>query len=197
MKERPILFHAIMVQATLNGTKTQTRRVIKGQALDWLAPDKFTPEFVADPDNSMCPYGKPGDGLWVRETWSPILDHNNVFHHYAYKADCDPLHKVVEWKPSIFMPKEACRIKLLINDVKVERLHDISEDDAKAEGIERWDNPLFNEERYRDYSGKPQWKQMNERRDPVAYFKSLWQSINGIESWESNPWVWKISFEKI
>lgn len=90
------------------------------------------------------------------------------------------------------MPKEACRLWLKVNAVRVERLQDISEDDAKAEGIARAMQPLFQEMRYMDYLTN----ELHGWRNPSSSFQSLWQSINGPESWEANPWVWVIEFER-
>lgn len=93
-KERPILFSGPMVRAILAGQKTQTRRVIKGQALEWLAPDMFMREFVADPENGLCPYGQPGDRLWVREAWRIVNWNEDGDWGIRYEADGD--HHVFE-----------------------------------------------------------------------------------------------------
>jgi hypothetical protein len=176
--ERPILFSAPMVRAILSGTKTQTRRVVKGMALLWLRPDGFTPEFTALPENGLCPYGQPGDRLWVREAWRAWPD------GVAYRADisdadlADAVH--APWRPSIHMHRAASRITLEITAVRVERLQDISEADAKAEGVTR-PVPMLDD-------------------DPSTYvdaFGDLWASINGPGSWDSNPWVWVIEFRRV
>ena len=198
MKFYPIFFSTEMVQAILEGRKTQTRRVVKGTALEWLQPDMFTPEFVGDSSNSLCPYGNLGDVLWVRETWAPALG------VYAYKADytqCtlnEPRNKGL-WKPSIHMPKEAARLFLQIKSVRVERLNDISEEDAIAEGVE-FLGVDDNGPNYKNYThGNPlNWY----GEDPASgSFRSLWSSIYGdrygTHSWQSNPWVWVIEFEPI
>jgi hypothetical protein len=204
MKERPILFSTEMVQALLDGRKTMTRRVVKGAALDWLAPEIFTPEFVADPANSLCPYGQVGDVLWVRESFVKATDSEG---DYVYKALSTLSKKIfTKWKPSIFMPKAACRLRLKITNVRVERLQEISEDDAKAEGIFYYDSPLFNEVRYADYLNLA-----SDWREAISSFRSLWDSVNGAKkgrprngsgevvdySWSSNPWVWVVVFEKV
>lgn len=170
IKERPILFSGEMVRAILDGRKTQTRRVVKGIALDWLAPDMFTPRFVASPENDLCQYGKVGDRLWVRETFQPYGD------GYAYRAT-PAIPENHNWKPSIFMPRAASRITLEITNVRVERLNEISDKDAEAEGVEAWSNS----------GNSPAWK-----------FQCLWDRINGKKyPWSSNPWVWVIEFRKI
>jgi hypothetical protein len=178
MKTRPILFNTEMVQAILAGNKTQTRRIVKGIALDWLQPKMFTPKFVSDSENHLCPQGLIGDQLWVRETfvWEGETKYTDIspIGDFYYKADFEDGEGPVKWKPSIFMPREACRIILEITDIKVERLQDISNDDAWCEGV----------------SKSPEY-------DCVAYFKELWEKINGKGSWKKNPWVWKIVFKKI
>ena len=171
MKEIPILFSTPMVQAILEGRKTQTRRVVKGEALKWLEPDMFTPEFVANPENSLCPYGQPGDLLWVRETWI------NQDGDYKFLADNLDWKGIMKFKPSIYMPKEAARIWLKVVNVRVERLQEISEQDAIAEGVETLGL-------YPGYSVSSRGK-----------FEGLWNHINGAESWDANPWVWVVEFE--
>ena len=158
--ERPILFSTQMIQQILDGKKTQTRRIIKSPTGRFeVATANYEPnaahyyhnrEVIAVDDNDhdvktiLCPYGQSGDVLWVRETWRPIFKDirdqgsyeliDTVVDYYEYKADKQHhVQKLIKWKPSIFMPKEACRIKLLIKDIRVERLQDISEEDAVAE----------------------------------------------------------------
>lgn len=173
VKERPILFSGPMVQAVLDKSKWKTRRVVKGKALEHLSGSGSTPEIFHN--SQLCPYGLPGDRLWVRETWTQFGD------IISYKAD-EPVSGFkydVKWRPSIHMPRTACRILLEITDVRIERLHDISDSDVAAEGINLKPVP-----------GHP-------IIPPVYLWKRLWQHINGPESWDSNPWVWVISFEKI
>jgi hypothetical protein len=172
MKTRPILFNGAMVRALLAGTKTQTRRVAKGLALEWLS-EGFEPAFVADDANGLCPYGHPGDRLWVRETWRPV---NEVHADYAADYNASDLGSLGPWKPSIHMPRWASRITLEIVSVRVERLQDISEGDAIAEGVggDVTVTPCFSVDRYRE----------------------LWESINGPGSWEANPWVWVVEFKR-
>lgn len=177
-RERPILFSAPMVSAILASTKTQTRRAVKGWALEWLQPGMFTPEYVALPDNRACPYGQPGDRLWVREAFGVDDEDGSIL----YWADPDTAQAAQHAKacedrfprcrPSIHMPRTACRITLEITSVRVERLHDISEADALAEGpAAHCDGP---------------WH---------AY-RSLWTLINGPASWDANPWVWVVEFKR-
>lgn len=198
-KFHPILFSSPMVQAILEGRKTMTRRIIKSRHESGLfqIERKLTGEITGitslDWDERSgnvtndihCPYGKIGDVLWVRETYH-VNDVSGEFPDiekkwYNYKADhldrdpgpmWPPFDK---WKPSIFMPKAACRIFLEITNIKVERLKDISEADAKAEGVS------VAECCHAYYHG----------------FSILWQKINGKESWEANPFVWVVGFKQI
>ena len=202
MKERPILMSAPMVNALLEGRKTQTRRAVKGLALEWLKPGMFTREYVASPENHLCPYGQPGDRLWVRE--AHYLTDNGDSEYAVYAADGDAVREhltaIAElpgWfpegvkerhrklRPSIFMPRWASRILLEITDIRVERLQDISEEDAKAEGLMRYSD---------GWRGAPNlpWY-----ASPVGAYRSLFESINGSGSWDLNPWVRVISFKKV
>lgn len=196
MRAKPILFNTDMVRALLDGRKFQTRRIVKGNALEWLDDVKFDPEFVAHPENDMCPFGKKDDLLWVRETLGlrNVINHNtNKIEIWAnYKAS-NP-NECFKWNgrtdttgiPSIHMPKWASRLTLKITDVRVERLQDISRGDCIAEGclglaVEYYNAILF-----------PQHCPM-----PTQQFQNLWHKIIGKDSWEANPWVWAISFEVI
>lgn len=214
MREIPILFSTPMVQAILDGRKTMTRRAVKAMSMqDFLTPDLISSapkcELVGNwiqlhhPKGGpltciKCPYGQPGDILWVRETWQHTkvlgLNIEDENYGYVYKADGQPWEDFEgwTWKPSIHMPKEACRIRLKVTDVKVERLQDISEADAIAEGIERVAH--YGTTGYMLYT-EPDAAYSD--IDAVYSFESLWQSINGKESWEQNPWVWVVKFERI
>ncbi len=174
MRELPILFSTPMVLAILDGRKTMTRRVVKPQPL-WVAGPHIpfkTPD--ANPKGIIkCPYGQPGDRLWVRETWADNIP--GCPNGITYRADhIDPKGdgpaNPIKWKPSIHMPKAAARIWLEVVSVRVERLNSISEGDAKAEGV-----------------------------SSVEEFQYLWNTLNekGDRSWLSNPWVWIISFKTI
>lgn len=195
--ERPILFSTPMIRAILEGRKSQTRRIVKKQphtvgewimqGINWLFPN------VNPYVNIKCPYGKVGDVLWVRETFSPIEFEDGT--HYRYKATFKENNCLKpKWKPSIFMPKEACRIKLEITDIRVERLQNITGEEALAEGISKVDGKvigypfgiLFN------YSNG-----LNNYSSPKEAYSALWEKINGKGSWESNPWVWVIEFKRI
>jgi hypothetical protein len=215
MNWHPILYSTPMVQAILQGRKTMTRRIMKIQPnedgvsymknapLDWeqIYNDVWKPWKLETDEGEalsvLCPYGCPGDILWVRERFELFdrgTDDNGFDGYLRYVAD----QKEIRWpshplspciKPSIHMPKAACRLFLKIKSIKVERLHDISQADAIAEGVER----LYNTTSlvYKNYMFK------DDVVDAKNSFKSLWQKINGIESWQQNPWVWVIKFEKI
>lgn len=174
-----------MVRAILEGRKTQTRRIVKGTR--WLSEAIDVLNIEGSPswtdgtgwDSCVrCPYGAPGDRLWVRETWAD-MGWPPTGPQYAYRADPDSSDNDAQrWKPSIHMPRSASRITLEVLNVRVERLQDISEEDAKAEGV-----TLKGMSRYD-----------GEARDA---FEALWCGINGAESWDANPWVWVIGFKVI
>ena len=222
MKERPILFSGPMVQAILDGRKTQTRRVVKPQPgpLDrpYRAPDGFW--YVTDSRgghfsaigtrNGRCPHGVPGDRLWVRETWgvgNRPCPHSGWIDGIEYRADCvddcaPPLHDVIPgdvdadsirtgWRPSIHMPRWACRLVLEIADIRVERLNDISEADTDAEGFggEYPDHVMPDVFPPREGG----WGHLSM---PECY-RVLWEHINGPGSWDANPWVWVIEFKRV
>jgi len=185
--ERPILFSGEMVRALLEGRKMQTRRIIKPQPdiadpeLEKVLPAAWEDGFI----DVECPYGIIGDRLWVRETFCEFLD------DYIYKADekLPPYHK---WKPSIHMPRTACRIALEITGVRIERLQDISEDDALAEGIFKSTYDNYFHSTLHPVKGTYQcWVSARQA------FEMLWKSINGVNSWEENPWVWVIEFRRV
>jgi hypothetical protein len=203
MKQHPILFSTPMVQAILENRKTQTRRAVKGRALEWLELGMFTPEFVALDDNELCPYGKVGDVLWVRETWAYLDFLGPEEADYVYKAsdngkEWESNSEGFKWKPSIHMPRTACRLFLKIKSVRVERLQDITNDDAFSEGIEwkiKFPEEDPNAKYYKDYGFNDRFAAGTHFKAKDS-FKTLWQSINGPESWQANPWVWVIEFEK-
>lgn len=231
MKARPILMNSAMVRATLADIKTQTRRIVKPQPE--MISDKCIAPWRGDPAALMalmsqsgrnCPYGKPGDRLYVRETFAlsvidpdggpPEDDPEN--YDVIYRADDVPMGGWADgagneipppWKPSIHMPRWASRILLEITDVRVERLQDISEQDAIAEGIEQnWiGDPAVGPNGFGGQGWIPDcgWRNYMEDDDgdpaytPEDSFQSLWQSINGSSSWDLNPWVWVVTFKKI
>ncbi len=179
MRERPILFNGAMVRAILAGAKTQTRRVA-------------TPRRSIEPMSDECPFGQVGDRLWVREThsifpthgqhradgerWGPwgglpttvSADGKQIAYYREGFDRCDP----GRWRPSIHMPRWACRLVLEITAVRVQRLHDITVQDIAAEGIACY--PDIN---------------------PAHDFEELWNSTGG--DWDSNPWVWVIEFKRV
>lgn len=168
-KERPILFSSEMVQAILQGRKTQTRRVVKPRSYICDIVDGWPYEMTEDDLQPIkCPYGRVGDILWVRETW--------CWNGYYYIYRADERNMPFRWKPSIHMPKKACRLFLRIANIRVERLHDISSEDIKAEGIV--------------------WT-IDYRTSLLDQWELLWTSINGYDSWNDNPYVWVIEFERI
>jgi len=223
MKEYPILFSAPMVKAILEDRKTQTRRVMKPQpsadfspiAVEWYAPtvvDRNGDEqpgadvfgVYGDEEGYRCPYGAPGDVLWVREAWD--------FRHWgepgnpfrvivSYGADgfqklCQSPHdwnpmiyNQPRWRPSIHMPRWACRIELEIVSVRAERVQEITRNDAKAEGVSNlWKNPPEKEEHYKRVLLNPY----------VANYSVLWDEINAGRGfgWNVNPFVWVIEFQR-
>jgi hypothetical protein len=147
-------------------------------------PTKYSPEL-------KCPYGKIGDHLWVREAFTFYPINGNTL----YRANYDEIkNKKYVWKPSIHMPRTAARIFLEITDIRVERVQNISEKDEKVEGVE-YLFPGQGEVLYRDY----QLKTLNGCENAKDSFQSLWNKINAKRcyTWESNPWVWVISFRRI
>lgn len=201
MKERPILFSGPMVRALLNGSKSQTRRAVKPQPEvdkhgylggEWLSRPLGGLALPELQDIKIhCPYGQPGDGLWVRETWMECgLTRLGLMQAAFYAADgqtyCDTTASpptVRKWKPSIHMPRWASRIALEVTGVRVERLQDISAADALAEGVNV----------HRDFHDKP----ATSLYSPVQAYRDLWEQINGAGSWDANPWVWVVEFRRL
>jgi hypothetical protein len=183
MKERPILFSGPMVRAILDGSKTQTRRAVSSKRFpcaDWGYAS------VGDRCHPLAAhaYGTPGDRLWVRETWAVQHEYDaaapseigaSARWRYAATEDLGGLRK----RPSIFLPRRGSRILLEITDVRVQRLQEISEGDARAEGAQK------------SWAG---WPRLASYR---SGFQSLWESINGTGSWHANPWVWAITFQRL
>jgi hypothetical protein len=187
MKARPILFSTPMVQAILKGRKMQTRRVVKPQPGDHPDDDGHV--------LYRCPYGQVGDVLWVKETYAYArYDFDHIADQFIYKSDYSDHFVDWKWKPSIHMPKSAARIFLKITNVRVERLQQINKVEAIAEGIEKVNSGVFVEV-WRKYghieADAPYYF------SPIHSFASLWQSINGEQSWVDNPYVWVIEFERI
>lgn len=203
MKEKPILFSGAMVRAILDGRKKQTRRIIKDYKITRLSSrhefatsgphhlsEKETPGYAYVELESgalvglPCPYGQPGDRLWVREAFM-LIDNRDGGRHIKYKAGGpdfvfragngdDDWRGASKWTPSIHMRREYSRILLEITNVRVERVQDISNHDAKQEGVPAGVSPR-------------------------AEFVWLWNSINAARGygWEVNPWVWVIEFRRI
>lgn len=235
MRTRPILFSGDMVRAILEGRKTQTRRVIREQPHMMALPGgKYPPSdpfvgtdgiwrmmrgkvsYDAD-DLGRCPFGVPGDRLWLRETWQYADWTEDGEPFIRYRADeavrlCDPPEdeavRIIEeiwpvlsepenyqidnraadrkWRPSIYMPRWASRILFEVTDVRVEIVQDITESDAIAEGA-------------RFAFSFPGWDGVTSKPKARWGFHELWDSINAKRgySWESNPWVWVVSFKRV
>ena len=228
MNEHPILFSGEMVRAILESRKTQTRRVIgtvdNSDKFVEMMRDKavftdtitFTPHYGPHKFIIRCAYGKPGDRLWVRETWQhvyadmmgnrftsiPLPNDKDVHRYWLEYAATPSDEEPPRWKPSIFMPRWASRITLEIINVRVEKVQEISRDNAFREGVEAVnpyaivpDLPPGFPAAFKDY--------LNEKNfftaDPVASFRSLWDSLNAKRGfgWKVNPWVWVIEFKRI
>ena len=230
IKERPILFSAPMVRAILEGRKTVTRRAIKVQphidasgnfcvGRSNYGQDGYGKPMTKHFVNGCCPYGKPGDRLWVRETFALLGNEDGCCIDWQdnlvkgderdaariYRASCPPgdygLNQIpakAEWKPdteameydgawrpSIHMPRWASRILLEITDVRVERLQDITYEQAAAEGVHR--GPL------REWCASDEGGACH--KYPVPAFRDLWQSVGG--NWDANPWVWVVEFKRV
>lgn len=216
-KERPIIFSAPMVRAILDGRKTQTRRAVKPQPevmydypncpdmLEFLHP-VTSGTYSRKSFTQTCPYGQPGDRLWVREKWAPcdsqyiqntdtatyacFPDGSQKFRNGNYFPWTHPVKNNGwpsgwKWKPSIHMPRWASRITLEITDVRVERLNEISVEDAIAEGVKCPCNFHYCTLCH---------------VTPSQLFTKLWSSIHaadGPNGWDANPWVWVLEFKRI
>ncbi len=212
MKERPILMSAPMVRATLADTKTQTRRALRVQPPQhtvavgrWQDPPGFDAAYWAfvregavEHDHPFggaeihgnpwrCPYGQPGDRLWVREA-HVIVGPGDVGYGMVatepivrYRATEPELTVIGGWRPSIHMPRWASRILLEVTGVRVERLHDMREPDALAEGYPRDWHP----------GGPGPWS------SPMQWYADLWKDLNGADAWAANPWVWVVEFRRL
>ena len=198
MRERPILFSAPMVRAILARGKSQTRRIVKpGPAgvPDPIDGYAFNGHALVREDGASlsvypirCPYGQSGDRLWVREAWRVCAEADAVkpldmdaAYRVWYEADAPHQQGFGRRRPGMFMPRWASRITLEVTGVRVERLQDISEADAMAEGVDEW---------ARGACGDP------DALDALGKFELLWCSINGRASWDANPWVWRIEFKQ-
>jgi hypothetical protein len=192
VKERPILFSGPMVRAILDGSKTQTRRIAK-EFNEMPSLDGILKRF---PNQEGCPYGTPGDRLWVRETFAQGVEGcpggiSYRADHFDPKGD-GPAHPM-KWRPSIFMPRASSRILLEITDVRVQRLQEISDEDARAEGIKEL--ALQADEPGAWWTAAPDRRFHS--RTPRGAFLRLWREIHGDGSWDANPWVWAITFRRL
>ncbi|MRN43432.1 MULTISPECIES: hypothetical protein [unclassified Brucella] len=202
-KDHPILFSGPMVRANLDGRKTITRRILKPQpqpdmALIGVYAPRLTAVFGYTTPNADCKIAlryMPGDRLWVREAWAPLsaLTHNDpgaqaLADRGFYRADNGTVDgEISRWRPSIHMPRWASRLTLIVTGVKIQRLQDISEEDAIAEGVER------DSDGWRDYL-MPHTQCCTNATDS---FHTLWDHINGPGAWAANPWVVAYSYRAI
>ncbi|WP_054077213.1 hypothetical protein [Pseudomonas amygdali] len=207
VKERPILFSAPMVRAILSGQKTVTRRVMKVQPVlnggfwevygaGWGKGITSVPVMPGHSLSSNCPYGRIGERLWVREAWQADAQVNAIapreLSHgepIQYPADgssrqtgCSMITPG-KTRPSIHMPRWVSRILLEITDVRVERLQDISEEQATAEGVGADETSSY--------------RSACVDRPAGFAFRDLWTGINGSDSWDENPWVWVVEFKRV
>ncbi len=208
MTERPIRMKAHEVRATLASTMTQMRRVVKPAGWDPAGAEYGKQRLGAHPNAPKmglqayfhhiesdtwhgvgCPYGQPGERLWGRETWAQLGDgdiaRKATWPDAAHLDDPEP-----KWRPSAHMPRWASRITLEVTGVRVERLQDISEADAIAEGITpKWEPGCSG--RLMDALGGFSF------RPAASAYAELWEQINGPGSWDANPWVWVIEFKRV
>lgn len=209
MKERGMIFNGEMVRAILDGRKTQTRRIMKPQPADDIARGVFPNPNAFGWKSSLkhkygsatahfCPFGKPDDRIWVRETWARYnIDQNS--HDIAYRATT-PADWPEEgrWRPSIHMPRWASRILLEITGVRVERLHAADESDLLDElgdMLEDCDSvagKAFNHAEHYAIAGVPVGL-----CPEMHGFKAWWDKVNGDGCFDSNPWVWVIEFKRV
>lgn len=206
MSDRPIIFSAPMVRALLAGTKVQTRLVVKPQP----ESHQHTAHHIGDGDwqfvsdiNQLsdsvstlrCPYGQPGDRLWVREAFAVQPDLWHASHGpqpLHYLADVSDRRQIEDYtgKPSIHMPRWASRITLEVTGVRVERLQDISEGDCIAEGCAQNHNGYF-------LGGPHAVSGLKQMATAKKAYCDLWKSIKGPGSWDANPWVWVVEFKRV
>ena len=235
VRERPIIIQAESVRAILAGRKTQTRRVVKPQPGDVLPPirveeyepvrvDRNGEEYAGEPifgaysaDGEWgvrCPYGAPGDRLWVREAWRPWFNESE-YAVVQYRADgatrkpegldvatgwhfaheCDYATDESPWRSPLFMPRWASRLTLEITDVRVQRLQEISEQDAEAEGIVRVDD-IGDGNTAPAYAGTD--GSFTNGWSAQSALARVWDAINGRRfPWSANPWVWAVTFKRV
>lgn len=211
--QRPILFNTEMVLAIDGDTKTETRRTRGLKELNkdpdgWVyigdsrtndsipyPAEKYNPHtwYAFHRSNSnmvtnilKCPYGEPGDYLYVRETWAK----SSLLQVFYYKAKYEERFGVNRWRPSMHMPKEAARIWLKVVEVRIERLKSITQLDAKNEGVIQTRSGLY--KNYQKVKGS-----VDSPTSPLSSFITLWDSVNGAGAFHSNPWVWVVKFKKV
>lgn len=204
MKERGILFSGLMVCAILDGRKTQTRRVVNPQPstngfvrLRSAQCDDCGDHYERAPKRCKCgctlfksvevpiskfdtsPYGRRGDRLWVRETWCQSQHLGDIFYRATHQFNV-----MIPWRPSIFMPRKFSRITLEIVSVRVERVQDISGEDAQAEGWPR---------------AQELFPGVNTNSKAQDWYRKLWDSINAKRGfgWDKNPWCWVLEFKRV
>jgi len=182
-----------MILALLSGAKTQTRRAVKLPLIDrqftgWAVAGCEANSLLREGHHELCPYGKVSDHLWVKETFAP---HPEVNAETIYRADRGGDYQGAaqgdfKWKPSLFMPRARSRITLEITEIRVERLQDISDGDAKLEGC------IVCEDRSHSHA------EHGLRYTPYrTAYQALWESIHGKGAWDVNPWLWVIGFKKL
>lgn len=213
MKERPILFNGAMVRAIREGRKTVTRRVMRVQPVlngrlwevygaGWSEALQGVPAVPGHSLAAHCPFGQVGDRLWVRETFMDLrgtgVEHRpdpcGPLQRYAYAAECPPGSHAdmtrkdygLKWRPSIHMPREACRILLEVTAVRIERLQAITPEQAEAEGV---DGAMC-----RQYlEAAPSRHEC--KAAAIHGFSGLWNATGG--DWAANPWVWVVEFQRV
>ena len=216
MKERPMLFNGDMVRAILAGRKTQTRRPVKIDMANAFDPPRGKEDVSAgyplfeDVEGTWhksvdcCPFGQVGDRLWVRETWAhdaPSLEEcrsrfedlfpSSLPYGPYFRADSIHENTGLRWRPSIHMPRWASRITLEITGIRVERVQDISEYDAIADG--------GLESMIEDHIWYIPGTDPKTTRDPIYAFEHIWNSCYSARAlgWDVNPWVWVVEFKKV
>lgn len=218
-QSRPIGFKTYLIQRIIAGEKTVTRRT---KGLEFMNDIPFTHgldrmpykkdgrwfyDLQTDVDDSQtfelrCPYGQPGDLLWIRETFCQL--NRDVPHEYFYLADAlqqeDYYPPDWKWSPSIFMPRKAARILLEIEDVRPERLMDgLTNDEAVLEGVERQGDGwrCYKTIKTGRHKGEEHPFNAVPMREAVFSFEELWDEINGEHNFSTNPWVWRIQFKVV
>lgn len=214
MTDRPIIFGAPMIRAIFDGRKTVTRRLVTGHDVieerDDGTPWPYYTTWSHGDDGSpwmACPYGAPGDRLWVKETFAERVDIDGkdpaqrarAKHYLMFKADGgdprdpDSFHTWGRWRSPRYMPRWASRLALDVVSVRVERLHAITEEDARAEGVREL--PLQEGQAGAWWTADPSASLA--APDPVLAFRKLWDNLNAKRApWDSDPWVWRIEFRR-